>query len=60
MLLGNQVKEDEMDGTCSTDGRDGKCILYLVGNPERKSIPKTRHRMEDNIRMDPKEIGLRV
>jgi len=23
---GDQIEEDEMDGTCSTDGRDEKCI----------------------------------
>jgi hypothetical protein len=28
---GDQIKEDEMDGTCSTHGRDGKCTNILTG-----------------------------
>jgi hypothetical protein len=30
------VKEDEMDGTCSTNRRVAECIKILVGKPEGK------------------------
>jgi hypothetical protein len=51
--LGDQIKEDEMDGTCSTCGRDEKYISYLVGKPEEKRpLRRPRHRWEDTIRMD--------
>jgi hypothetical protein len=33
--------------------------LFLAGNPERKRpLGRPRHRYEDNIRMDFREIGL--
>jgi hypothetical protein len=40
--------------------RDMKCIQSLVRNSERKGVLGTpRHRSEDNIKMNCKEIGLR-
>jgi hypothetical protein len=42
-----------MGRTCSTHGRDEKCIKVLVGKPERKRrLGRPRRRWEDNIRMD--------
>jgi hypothetical protein len=41
--------------------RDEKCIQSLVRNPEGKRLLGTpRHRLEDDIKMDLKEIGWRL
>jgi hypothetical protein len=29
IIRGYQIKEDERDGTCSTDGKDENCITYF-------------------------------
>jgi hypothetical protein len=53
-----QVREDEMGGACSTNGREEECIRILVGKLERKRLlGRPRHRWEDNIRMDLREMG---
>jgi hypothetical protein len=45
---GDQIKEDEMDGACSTHGRDGN---LLVGKPNgKRPLGRLRRRWEDNIR----------
>jgi hypothetical protein len=51
------IRESEIDGACSTHGKDVNCIKILVGKPEEKR-PRRRYlyRWEDNIRMDLKEI----
>jgi len=47
-----------MDGTCSTSGDIRSAYIILVGKPERKKpLRKPRHKWEDIIRMDPREIG---
>jgi hypothetical protein len=47
-----------MGGICSTHGDDEKCIQHLVRKPERKRPPeRSRHRWEDNIWMDLREVG---
>jgi hypothetical protein len=52
------MKEDEMGGTCSTDGRDDKFVQILVGKPEVKGAFERRGRMWAYIiRMDLREIG---
>jgi len=44
--------------TCRTHGRDEKCIKILFVKSERKrSLGRPMRRREDNIRMDPREIG---
>jgi hypothetical protein len=46
-------------GECSTCGGDEKCIDFFVGKHERKRpLGGPRRRREDNIKMDPREIGL--
>jgi hypothetical protein len=53
-----QVKEDEMGGTCSTNGEKMNSYWILVGKPEeKKPIGRPRRRWEDNIKMDLREIG---
>jgi len=47
-------------GACSTRGRDKKCIQNF-GIPElRRSFGRPRHRWEDNIKMDLREIVWKV
>jgi hypothetical protein len=47
-----------MAGDCSTHGRDEKCIANVSPKAEGKRLLGTsRRRMEDNIRMDLREIG---
>jgi hypothetical protein len=44
-----------MGGTCSTYGRDEKCIV--VGKPEvKRALGRRRRRWQDNIRTDLREI----
>jgi hypothetical protein len=53
---GDQIKEDEMGGACSTHGRDEKCIQYFGGKPEGKRLGRPRCTWEDNIRMELREL----
>jgi len=48
-----------MGGTCGTHGR-GRCVYrFLVGRPEgKRPLGRPRHRLEDNIKMDLREIGI--
>jgi hypothetical protein len=58
ILLGDQIKEDEMGWTCSTYGRDKNEYKILIGKPEGNNrLGRTRRRWEHNIRMDLMEIG---
>jgi hypothetical protein len=42
-----------MSGTCSTHGRDEKCLKVLVRKPEgKKQLGRRRRRWEDNVRMN--------
>jgi hypothetical protein len=51
--------EGEMSGSCCTCGRYYKCILTFTRKPEGKvCLERSRHRWEDNIRMDLREIGM--
>jgi hypothetical protein len=50
-----------MGGTCSMDERCEKCIQYFVWKPYgKRPIGRPRHRREDNIRMDIREIEWEV
>jgi hypothetical protein len=52
------VKEDEMGRACSTNGEKRNAYRILLGKPEVKRPPgRHRHRWEDNIKMDLREIG---
>jgi hypothetical protein len=47
-----------MGGTCSTHGKDEKCIQkILVKINGEKSLRRPRHRWDDNTEMDLKERG---
>jgi hypothetical protein len=51
------MREDDMDGTCSTHRRDNKRIQILVGKcEEKRPLGKARRRWEDNITMDLRKI----
>jgi len=60
-LTGNQIKHNEMHGTCTMCGREKKSVQdfgILVGKPERKIwLHRTRHRWVENITRDLTEIG---
>jgi hypothetical protein len=50
-----------MDGACSTKGETRNAYKILVGKPEEKSpLGTSRHKWEDNVRMDLREIGEKV
>jgi hypothetical protein len=47
-----------MGGTCSTYGRDNKCIKDCCGETWGKEpFGRPRHRWEDSIKIDLKEVG---
>jgi hypothetical protein len=49
--------ENEMGGACSMNGRDKKCIQYLIGKPEvKRPYERPRRIWESNIRRDFTEI----
>jgi hypothetical protein len=55
----NQVEEDEMGGSCSTNGGEEEKNAYrlLVGKPKgRIPLGRPRRRWVDNIRMDLREV----
>jgi hypothetical protein len=44
---------------CGTHGRGEKILKVLVGKPqEKRPLGRPRHKWEDGIRMDLREIGL--
>jgi hypothetical protein len=48
---------DERGGSCSTHGRDEKCIQNFFGKPEgKRPFGRSRRRWEDNVRMDLREV----
>jgi hypothetical protein len=53
---------NERGGLCSTHGRDEKCAQnFYIGKSEGKTpLRRPRLRWEDNIKMDLREIGLRM
>ena len=59
VLFGEHIKQKDI-GACSTNGRDEKLILVLVGNPTgKRPLGRHRRRWDDNIRMDLQELGYR-
>jgi hypothetical protein len=49
----DQVKEDEMDRTCSTNGAKRNTYMILVGKPDvKRPLGRPRRRWVDNIKMD--------
>jgi hypothetical protein len=54
----NKVEEDEIGGSCSTNGEKRNACRLLVGKPEgKKPLGRPRRRWMDNIRMDLGEVG---
>jgi hypothetical protein len=46
-----------MDRSCSTHGRDQKCVEIFVEKSEgKRSLGRPRHKWKNNIRMDLREI----
>jgi hypothetical protein len=57
-VTGDQVKEDEMSRSCSTNGEKRNAYRILVGKPERKRpLGRLRRRWGDNIKIDHRETG---
>ena len=57
---GDQIKKKEMGGPCSTYGGEERRGAYrvLVGKPkEKRLLGRHRRRFEDNIKMDPQDVG---
>jgi hypothetical protein len=51
--LNYEVREDEMDRACSTNGEKRNAYRIFVGKPEEKrSLGRSRCRWVDNIKMD--------
>jgi len=48
------MKDDVIGGSRRRHGRDEKCVQNFV---RRRPIGRHRRRWEDDIRMDPREIG---
>jgi hypothetical protein len=54
----NQVEEDEMGGSCSTNGEKRNAYRLLVGKSQgKRPLGRPRCRWVDNIRMDLGEVG---
>jgi hypothetical protein len=54
-----EVEENEVGGTCSTNGEKRNVYRLLVGKPEgKRPLVRTSRRRIDNIKMDLLEIGL--
>jgi len=46
-------------GTCGTQGGGERCLQVLLGRPEgKRPLGRSRHKWEDNIKMDLREIGI--
>jgi hypothetical protein len=52
------MEKNEMGRACSLYGGEERCRQGLVGKPEGwRPLGRTRHRREDNIKMDLREMG---
>jgi hypothetical protein len=55
---GDQIKNNEVGGACSTMGEGIGAYRILVGTPEgRRPLGRPRRRWENNIKMDFQEVG---
>jgi hypothetical protein len=49
---------NEVGGSCGTHGRVEKLYTVFVGNPEgKRPLGRPKHRWDDRIRVDLREIG---
>jgi hypothetical protein len=56
--LNYQVKEDEVGGTCSSNGVEEDSVIILVRKPEgKRSLGRPKHTWVDNIKLDLWETG---
>jgi hypothetical protein len=54
-----KIQEDEVGGTCDTQGEGRGVYRFFVGKPEgKRSLEGPRCRWEDNIKMDRREMGI--
>jgi hypothetical protein len=59
--ISRSVEEDQVGGTCGTNGEKKNLYRLLVGKPEgRRPLGRPRRRWIDNIKMDLLEIGVNV
>jgi hypothetical protein len=55
---GDQIEKNEVDLMCRARGGKKKCIYNFGGKPEvKRGLGRTKHRWEDNIKMDLREVG---
>jgi hypothetical protein len=55
---GDQMKEDEISGTCATYWEKRNAYTGLVGKPEEKTpVGRPRRRWDNNIKSYLKEMG---
>jgi hypothetical protein len=56
--LGDQVEKNEMGGACNTYEESRGVYSILMGKPKgKRPLGRSRHRREDNIKMDLQEVG---
>jgi hypothetical protein len=56
--LNNQVEEDEMGWSCSTNGEKRNVYKLLAEKPDgKRPLGRPRCRWVDNIKMDLGEVG---
>jgi hypothetical protein len=59
--VGNKIEKNEIGRACSMDVEGRGIDRVLVGKPEgKRPLGRTRHRLEDNIRMDLQDVGCGV
>jgi hypothetical protein len=55
---GDKIENNEMSGTCSSDGEGRGVYRVLVGKPEgKRTLRRPRLRWEDKFKMDLQEVG---
>jgi len=54
---GDKIKGDEMGRTCGTNGEENCIEGFGWVTKGKKSLQRHRHKLEDNIKMDLKNIG---
>jgi hypothetical protein len=60
-IIRHKVEEDEVGGTCGTNGKKRNLYRLLVGKPEgKRPLGRPRRGWIYNIKMDLLEIGLSV
>jgi hypothetical protein len=58
---GDKIEKNDMGEACSADGEERGVYRVLVGKPEgKRQLGIPRHRWENNINLDPQEVGSAV